>query len=360
MATVLKQCKIIIWDECTMAHKHSLEALDRTLKDIKNNDKLFGGTLLLLSGDFRQTLPVIPRSTYADEINACLKSSRLWRNVEKIQLTVNMRVQMLQDPSAETFSKQLLDIGDGKVAVHENTGCIKLQTDFCTIIDSQNTLIDRIFPDVHTQYVNHKWLAERAILASKNVDVNGLNLKIQQLLPGDLMSYKSIDAVCDTNETVNYPIEFLNSLDLPGMPPHNLQLKVGSPIILLRNLNPPRLCNGTRLVIKTLMKNVIEAIILNGKFQGQNVLLPRIPMIPTDVPIEFKRTQFPIRLAFAMTINKSQGQTLSVCGLDLETPCFSHGQLYVACSRVGKPSSLFVLAKDGLTKNIVHSIALRD
>lgn len=360
MATVLKQCKIIIWDECTMAHKHSLEALDRTLKDIKNNDKLFGGTLLLLSGDFRQTLPVIPRSTYADEINACLKSSRLWRNVEKVQLTVNMRVQMLQDPSAETFSKQLLDIGDGKVAVHENTGCIKLQTDFCTIIDSQNSLIDHIFPDVHTQYANHKWLAERAILAAKNVDVNGLNLKIQQLLPGDLVSYKSIDAVCDTNETVNYPIEFLNSLDLPGMPPHHLQLKVGSPIILLRNLNPPRLCNGTRLVIKKLMKNVIEAIILNGKFQGENVLLPRIPMIPTDVPIEFKRTQFTIRLAFAMTINKSQGQTLSVCGLDLETPCFSHGQLYVRCSRVGKPSSLFVLAKDGLTKNIVHSIALRD
>ncbi|GFU71533.1 ATP-dependent DNA helicase [Trichonephila clavipes] len=142
------------------------------------------------------------------------------------------------------------------------------------------------------------------------------------LLPGNLVSYKSIDTVCDDSEAVNFPTEFLNSLDLPGMPPHNLQLKVGSPIILLRNLNPPRLCN--------------------------------------DVPIQFKRIQFPIRLAFAMTINKSQGQTMSVCGLDLRTPCFSHGQLYVACSRVGKPSSLFVLAKDGLTKNIVHAIALRD
>lgn len=83
------------------------------------------------------------------------------------------------------------------------------------------------------------------------------------------MSYKSIDAVCDINETVNYPIEFLNSLDLPGMPPRHLQLKVGSPIILLRNLNASRLCNGTRLVIKVLMKNVIEAIILNRKFQGE-------------------------------------------------------------------------------------------
>nr|XP_046472567.1 uncharacterized protein LOC124214346 [Neodiprion pinetum] len=225
MATVLKRCKIIIWDECTMAHKHSLEALNRSLKDIKNNDKLFDGTLLLLSGDFRQTLPVIPRSTYADEINACLKSSPLWRNVEKVQLKVNMRVQMLQNPSAETFSKQLLDIGDGKVA-RDKSGCIKLQADFCTVIDSQDALIDQIFPDVRRQYANHGWLAERAILAAKNVDVNELNLKIQHLLPGELVSYKSIDTVCDDTEAVNFPTEFLNSLDLPGMPPHNLQLKM--------------------------------------------------------------------------------------------------------------------------------------
>jgi ATP-dependent DNA helicase PIF1 len=110
-------------------------------------------------------------------------------------------------------------------------------------------------------------------------------------------------------------------------------MKVGSLVILLRNLNPPRLCNGTRSVIKKWMKNVIEAIILNGKFRGENILLPWIPIIPTDVPIQFKRLQFPIRLAFAMTINKSQGQTMSVCGLDLSTSCFSHRQLYVACSQ---------------------------
>jgi hypothetical protein len=75
-------------------------------------------------------------------------------------------------------------------------------------------------------YTNHEWLAERAILVAKNVDVSELNLKIQNLLPGDLVSYKSIDTVCDPTEAVNYPTEFLNSLDLPGMPSHNLQLKV--------------------------------------------------------------------------------------------------------------------------------------
>jgi ATP-dependent DNA helicase PIF1 len=68
-------------------------------------------------------------------------------------------------------------------------------------------------------------------------------------------------------------------------------------------------------------------------------------MIPTDMPFEFKRLQFHVRLAFAMTINKAQGQSLYVCGLNLENQCFSHGQLYVACSRVGKPSDLLQCAQ---------------
>jgi ATP-dependent DNA helicase PIF1 len=159
----------------------------------------------------------------------------------------------------------LLDISDGKV-ITDKTGSIQLPTDFCTIIDLQDALINQIFYHIHRKYTNHEWLAERAILVAKNVDINELNLKIQHLLPGDLVSYKSIDRVCDATEAVNYPTEFLSLLDLPGMPPHNLQLKVGSPVILLRNLNPPRLCNGTRLVIKKLMKDVIESIILIGKF----------------------------------------------------------------------------------------------
>ncbi|GFW17795.1 ATP-dependent DNA helicase [Trichonephila clavipes] len=106
------------------------------------------------------------------------------------------------------------------------------------------------------------------------------------------------------------------------------------------------------------MDNILEATILIGKFQDEVVLLPRIPMIPSDSPIPFKRLQFPIRLAFAMTINKSQGQTMKICGLNLENPCLSHGQLYVACSRVEKPSNLFVYTPQGLTENIVHLMAL--
>jgi ATP-dependent DNA helicase PIF1 len=54
-------------------------------------------------------------------------------------------------------------------------------------------------------------------------------------------------------------------------------------------------------------KNIIETTILNGKFKGEDVLMPRIPMIPTDMSFEFKRLQFPVRLAFAMSINKAEG-----------------------------------------------------
>ena len=71
-----------------------------------------------------------------------------------------------------------------------------------------------------------------------------------------------------------------------------------------------------------------QATILTGKVKGEDVLLPRIQMKPTDMPFEFKRLQFLMRLTFAMTINKAQGQLLQVCGLNLENQCFSRGQLY--------------------------------
>ena len=142
------------------------------------------------------------------------------------------------------------------------------------------------------------------------------------------------------------------------MPSHNLILKVGSPIMLLRNLDAPRLCNGTRLCVKSLMPHVIESTILTGCSKGEDVFIPRIPMIPSDMPFEFKRLQFPVRLAFAMSINKAQGQSLKVAGISLETPCFSHGQLYVACSRVGTGKNLFVFAPDGKTRNVVYESAL--
>ena len=107
-----------------------------------------------------------------------------------------------------------------------------------------------------------------------------------------------------------------------------------------------------------LMPHVIDASILTGVGKKDRVFIPRIPIIPTKLPFQFKRLQFPVRLCFAMTINKAQGQTLRIAGLNLTSPCFSHGQLYVGCSRVGSPDNLFILAPNGKTTNIVYPEAL--
>lgn len=181
---------------------------------------------------------------------------------------------------------------------------------------------------------------------------------IAKKIPGQEITYKSIDTIIDTNEAVHYPTEFLNSLNPSGMPPHVLLLKIGTPIILLRNLDAPRLCNGTRLCIKFLRRNVIEATILTGCAKGEDVFIPRIPLIPSDTPFEFKRLQFPIRLAFAMSINKAQGQSLKIAGIDLRSDCFSHGQLYVAMSRVGSGKNVYVLSNNGKTRNVVYYEAI--
>ena len=330
-AKVLEQCELIVWDECTMAHRYALEALNQTSARSSWQWEKYGWSVLFLAGDFRQTLPFIQKGTMADELKACLKSSYLWRHVKTLKLKTNMRVHLQGDASADHFAEQLLAMGNGEILADPNSGLINISGNFCNVVQSVEVLMNSVFPNIQTHLKNHQWLCERAILAPKNINVNTINRQIQQQLPGETISYKSIDTAADDNAAVQYPTEFLNSLEPSGMPPHNLQLKIGSPIVLLRNLDAPRLCNGTRLSVKTLMPHVIEATIMTGCATGEDVFIPRIPLLPSDMIFEFKRLQFPVRLAFAMSINKAQGQSLKVAGINLETTCFSHGQLYVAC-----------------------------
>ncbi|CAK1600057.1 unnamed protein product [Parnassius mnemosyne] len=130
------------------------------------------------------------------------------------------------------------------------------------------------------------------------------------------------------------------------------------PIILLRNLSPPKLCNGTRLKVVALQRHVVEAEILTGCGAGEKVFIPRIPIIPNNFPFRFKRIQLPVSVCFAMTINKAQGQTLRRVGVDLTNSCFSHGQLYVAMSRISDPTNLFILAPQNKTANVVYEEVL--
>jgi ATP-dependent DNA helicase PIF1 len=125
-----------------------------------------------------------------------------------------------------------------------------------------------------------------------------------------------------------YPVEFLNTLQFSGIANHELELKVGVPILLLRNLNQSiGLCNGTRLIIKRLGQHVIEARIIAKNNVNKRVFIPRVIMSPSgiDWPFVLHCCQFPVRVAFAITINKSQGQTFNNVGVYLLSLVYSHG-----------------------------------
>jgi len=138
-----------------------------------------------------------------------------------------------------------------------------------------------------------------------------------------------------------------------GLPNHQIKLKVGCPIMLLRNIDQSEgLCNGTRLKVTKLANHVIEATIMGGKHHGNIIYIPRIDMSPSQSPWPFKlnRRQFPIVVSYSMTINKSQGQSLDYVGLYLPRDVFSHGQIYVAISRVTSKKGIKILIHDEKNK----------
>ncbi|XP_035830922.1 ATP-dependent DNA helicase PIF1-like [Helianthus annuus] len=135
--------------------------------------------------------------------------------------------------------------------------------------------------------------------------------------------------------------------------------------MLLRNIDQQNgLCNGTRLQVTFLGKRVIEAEIISGANVGTRTFIPRISMIPSDkkIPFAFQRRQFPVAVCFAMTINKSQGQSLSKVGLFLKEPVFTHGQLYVALSRVKSREGvkMLILDKDGKPTNTTTNVVYKE
>ena len=128
------------------------------------------------------------------------------------------------------------------------------------------------------------------------------------------------------------------------MPNHVIAIKEGVPFIIIRTISAPKLNTGTRCIAKKLYPNIIIAEIVNGPYKGDTVTIPRIPLIPSDDtnPVIFKRIQFPIKIAYALTMNRVQSQTFHHVGIDFTRQAFSHGQLYTAISRITRPQNLRV------------------
>jgi hypothetical protein len=205
---------------------------------------------------------------------------------------------------------------------------------------------------------------ERAILCPRNLDVDEINDMIFEKFPGIGQTYYSVNSVKGGDNENLYPAEYLNSINFGGLSPSKLHLKPGVPFMLLRNLDPGQgLCNGTRLRLIQMTHRVLQVKIITGPSAGEEAFIPRITIIPTtkQVPFELHRRQFPVKLAFAMTINKSQGQSLKFVGLDLRSPVFSHGQFYVGVSRGTNWGRVKVLLQEtDMTANVVYKDVIID
>ena len=356
---LLLQTKLIIIDEVSMGHKHVYEAIDRTLRELTEIDKPFGNKTVVFAGDWRQCLPIIPKGGEGEIVNACLKYSYLWKYVKVFHLTEKMRVKMSGSEEAKEFSEFLLSIGDGTIG-----DLIKMPANMMTETDKIEELTDFVFPNLEINHRNPNWLSERAILCPTNTEADEINSWMSSKFQGEEKLFKSCDNTDDFNQ--EFQSEFLNTINLPGMPPHKLTLKTGMPVMLLRNLDQKNgHCNGVKYVILNMADHVIEVMAISGSNPGSKLFVPRITLISTSgtLPFTMRRKQFPIKPAFAMTANKAQGQTLARVGIYLGTDFFSHGQLYVALSRCGDRHSIKILKRKGrneekVVRNVVYRAVL--
>ncbi|XP_060972332.1 uncharacterized protein LOC133038257 [Cannabis sativa] len=338
LAGLLMKTSLIIWDETPMANKFCFEALDKTLRDILRTrfessfKKPFGGLTIECGGDFRQILPVVPKGTRADIVGASLNSSYLWPFFKIYELNQNMRLYNGSLSGSEaakiaTFDKWMFQIGDGSLYDDIDRELIKLPSDICknSSQDPVKSIVEAIYPSLLQNYNDPAYLKERAILTPKNEMVHELNEIIMNIIPGEGRIYYISDTICKasvrtSDDDLLYSPEFLHSLKFNGIPNHDIRLKEGVPVMLLRNLNQTEgLCNGTRLIVTHLGKWSIRADIISGTNIGQNVTIPRIIMSPNESkwPFKLNRRHLPLAPCFAMTINKSQGQSLKHVGLYL-------------------------------------------
>ena len=309
--SILQDAKLIIIDGISMFHKEGIEAIDILMKEITNNSRPFGGKVFVVGGDFRQLLPINFTS---------IRESTQWIQFKYLTLTTNMRSE-----NHAAYNEWLLNVGIG--GSDRNINNIPEQM-------LENDLISTIFGNVHQ--MSFEELSKRVILTPTNKRRIEINQRIINSMPGEGIIYKSEDLKLnieklteDFDKTSSYMQD-------------ELHLKKGVIIIMLKNQDPVKgLCNGTRLVVEELEADLIKAKILSECNHGETVSIHREVFDSGDSEIPFKRYQFPVIPAHAITIHKSQGLTFDHVGIDLSNcPANDHGQFYVALSRSRSPEGI--------------------
>ncbi|XP_055305771.1 ATP-dependent DNA helicase PIF1-like [Sitodiplosis mosellana] len=317
----IETAKVLLWDQAAFCSKQIFEEVDRFLRVIMNTKQTFGGKLMVISGDFNECLPICKKTKFESAESNSLLYSKLFKDMETFTLHENQRFK------SQTDYRFCVEIGCGihtEVAVPSACRVFSLDTlinttyghDYESI--SSNDLLDRSLLTVcavDAEYLNNECIQR---LYSANMVFHSLNF-FRKINPNERSRFYSIE------ETME---------DLPKyFPPKTLQLNKNCPIMLRQAYKG--LPQGTRLVVKNIIGTSIIAEIGAGHRKVKTISIYRVNTIKIfqRANLQFVRRQFPISLAFSMTINKAQGLQFNRVGVYFPVTAFAHGQMYVAFSR---------------------------
>jgi len=364
---LLQAADVIVWDEFPSNHRELFEAVCRALNDL-------AGKVVVTFGDFAQIAPVVPHGSRLQIVQASIISSTKWQKFQIRELTKNMRLLGLHENdqnltaeqtmflrNQEAYGKMILAIGRGTwrapyyIGEDKITGTQEIYLPNVRCITDEKEALRFIYPDDF----NTANFTKRVILAGTNKEVDHWNQIIQAMNPQaqtTIRTLLSADVLCETDDPKGIlkamlTTEVLNTFNNNSVPPHELSLAVGDICIILRNLSKKdAVANNTRVKILKISTFCIMVQTLSD--HPRTVALPRIRFkfrLPFGQSYQLRRTQFPLRLAYCMSVNKSQGQENEAVLLDLRNQLFSHGHLYVALSRVREASKIAVFTKEEYT-----------
>nr|XP_016449768.1 PREDICTED: uncharacterized protein LOC107774670 [Nicotiana tabacum]XP_016449769.1 PREDICTED: uncharacterized protein LOC107774670 [Nicotiana tabacum]XP_016449770.1 PREDICTED: uncharacterized protein LOC107774670 [Nicotiana tabacum]XP_016449771.1 PREDICTED: uncharacterized protein LOC107774670 [Nicotiana tabacum]XP_016449772.1 PREDICTED: uncharacterized protein LOC107774670 [Nicotiana tabacum]XP_016449773.1 PREDICTED: uncharacterized protein LOC107774670 [Nicotiana tabacum]XP_016449774.1 PR len=230
LATLIRDAKLIVWDEVSMTKEKVIETFDILLKDLMDTNALFGGKVVVFDGHFRQTLSVVRSGKKEDFIQESLLYSEIWNQLEKLRLSENMCAKT--DP---TFCEYLMRIGNGQEKTYSYD---KIEIPDCFVIPFifENQSLDLLFRvtyiDLHRCFSDASSMTSRVILTTKNDFFNEINDLLISQFPGDPKTYVAFDETIETNDQSQYE-DFLHTLYPASLPPHILTLKRNCPIMLL-------------------------------------------------------------------------------------------------------------------------------
>ena len=351
-AEFLRNVQLIVWDEVLNSHRKDIDAVNLMLQQLMGSTEPFGGKVVVFGGDFRQIPPVMPG---ADEVGVCaatFQASALYKRFRQVEL--QRPVRDADDPEYSAFVDS---VGDGTAQAfpgHDGSGDLIKVPAFVPHTTDCDDLIRFVYPDLRALCSTPHMYAGHAIMCTTNARVNEFNDAIVDAMdPANVATLRSYDRI-DTNEAgADLHGEVLDMLGhRPGVPPHTLRLFPGAMCMIMRNMDVKRrLVNSTKCVVESIDRNVVAVRLVGAPHTGDPILVPRICFKQRlnrydQRSPDVTRMQFPLQLCYAITLNKSQGQTLKCVGLDLRDDSFSHGHTYVGFGRVRDRGSIMILVRD--------------